>query len=137
MCFTHIVGQGCVVTLSASQRLRRLLQNLVVLFGEQSKQTAQGERHRERKQSEHGDNKINKQRKFCERGKIYGNHTEHANEKGKHCRYLSSCVYSTRLETKRLYAGQKKKKSGAFYFCLEITKIIRKLAGEGLEKFEK
>lgn len=59
MCFTHIVGQGCVVTLSASQRLRRLLQNLVVLFGKQSKQAAQGERHRERKQSERGDNKIN------------------------------------------------------------------------------
>lgn len=68
MCFTHIVGQGCVVILSASQRLRRLLQNLVVLFGKQSKQTVQGERDRERKQSECGDNKINKQRKFCERG---------------------------------------------------------------------
>lgn len=95
MCFTHIVGQGCVVTLSASQRLRRLLQNLVVLFGKQSKQTAQGERHRERKQSERGDNKINKQRKFCERGKIYGERTEHAGEKGKRCRYSSGCVDST------------------------------------------
>lgn len=95
MCFTHIVGQGCVVTLSASQRLRRLLQNLVVLFGKQSKQTAQGERHRERKQSERGDNKINKQRKFRERGKIYGDHTEHAEEKRKRCKYSGSCVYST------------------------------------------
>lgn len=46
VCFTHVVGQGCVVALPASQRLRRLLQNLVVLLGKQSKQAAQRERER-------------------------------------------------------------------------------------------
>lgn len=44
VCFTHVVGQGCVVALSALQRLRCLLQNLVVLLGKQSKQAAQTER---------------------------------------------------------------------------------------------
>lgn len=38
--FTHIVWQRCALSLSASQRLCCLLQNLVVLFGKQSKQTA-------------------------------------------------------------------------------------------------
>lgn len=38
---THIVRQGCVVSLSTSQRLCCLLQNLVVLFGKQSKQTGE------------------------------------------------------------------------------------------------
>lgn len=37
VCLTHIVRQGCVVSLSASQTLCCLLQNLVVLFGKQSK----------------------------------------------------------------------------------------------------
>jgi len=44
---THVVGHRRVVPLSASQRLGRLLQNLVVLFGKQSKQTA-GDTERER-----------------------------------------------------------------------------------------
>lgn len=49
--FTHVVGQGCVVTLPASQRLRRLLQNLVVLLGKQSKQ-AEREKVRQREREE-------------------------------------------------------------------------------------
>lgn len=55
VCFTHVVGQGCVVALPASQRLRRLLQNLVVLLGKQSKQAAQRERERKQSQSGSGD----------------------------------------------------------------------------------
>lgn len=46
-CLTHIVRQRCAVSLSASQRLCCLLQNLVVLFGKQSKQAA-GETDREK-----------------------------------------------------------------------------------------